>query len=79
MFYEKSREGIGDDCQSITRSSGPVTAGKREIWRHCHRGNNKRRKMEAGTVVIDSGYRKNRGCVLFIFITVLRIARPRER
>lgn len=62
-------EGNWNDCQSITRSSGPMTAGKREIWRHCHRGNNKKRKMEAGTVVIDSGPQKNEGSAPFIFIT----------
>lgn len=40
-----------------------MTAGKREIQRHCHQGNNKKRKMEDGTAVIDSACRRTQSFV----------------
>lgn len=46
-----------NECQSITALvwNFLLTAEKSGNCRHCHRGNNKGRKMDAGTVVIDSG------------------------
>lgn len=57
--------------QSITYRNSPWQQ-KSRIWRHCHQGNNKKRKMEEGTVVIDSGRRETLPFVwrqLFSFIT----------